>query len=49
VIYYGGINFPHKALVLLPLESDDACTILSGNPAIKKCIVGFSMMLQIDG
>jgi hypothetical protein len=36
VIYYGGINFPHRAMVLLALESDAACTILSGNSAIKK-------------
>jgi len=27
VIYYSGLKFPHRAAVLLVLESDGACTI----------------------
>jgi len=41
-----GDRFPQQAVVLLVLESDAACTILSGHSAKKNCNVGFSMMLQ---
>ena len=31
VIYYRGLKFPHRAVVLLPLENDDACTSFNGH------------------
>jgi len=39
VIYNGGIKFPQKAMVLLSLESDAACTNLSGQSAIKNAVL----------
>jgi len=38
VYYYGGIQFPHRAVVLLPLESDGACTNLNYPSARKKVL-----------
>ena len=38
VIYYRGLKFPHRAVVLLVLESDGACTGLNGHCA-RKCAV----------
>jgi hypothetical protein len=39
VIYYGGIKFPHRAVILLPLESDASFTSLSGHPARKNAVL----------
>ena len=33
MIYYRGLKFPHRAVVLLVLESDVACTGLNGHYA----------------
>jgi len=33
VIYYRGLKFPHRAVVLLVPESDGACTGLNGHAA----------------
>jgi hypothetical protein len=38
VIYYGGIKFPQREMVLLSLDSDAACTNLNGHSAIKIAI-----------
>jgi len=35
VIYYRGLKFPHRAVVLLVLGSDGACTGLNGHSARK--------------
>ena len=35
MIYYRGLKFPHRAVVLLVLESDGACTGLNGHCARK--------------
>jgi len=35
VIYYRGLTLPHRAAVLLVLESDGACTSLNGHCARK--------------
>jgi hypothetical protein len=35
MIYYRGLKFPHRAVVLLVLESDGACAGLNGHCAIK--------------
>jgi len=35
VIYYRVLKFPHRAAVLLLLESDVACTSLNGHSAVK--------------
>jgi hypothetical protein len=39
VIYYGELKFPHKATVLLALDSDAACTSLNGQCAIKSAVL----------
>jgi len=49
VIFYSGLKFPNRAVVLLVLESDGACTGLNGQCAIKKCSIGFIVMLKIQG
>jgi len=38
-ICYRGINFPHRAAVLLVLESDGACTSLNGHCARKSAML----------
>jgi hypothetical protein len=38
MIYYGGIKFSHREMVLLVLESDAACTSLNGHFAIKSAV-----------
>ena len=35
VVYYRGHKFPHRAVVLLLLESDSACAGLNGHSAVK--------------
>ena len=35
VIYYRGLKFPHRAVVLLLLENNGACTGLNGHSAVK--------------
>jgi len=39
VIYYRGLKFPHRAAVLLVLESDGACTGLNGHCARKSIVL----------
>jgi len=39
VIYYRGLKFPHRAVVLLALESDGACTGLNGYCARKSIVL----------
>ena len=39
VIYYRGLKFPHRAAVLLVLESDGACTGLNGHCARKSTVL----------
>jgi hypothetical protein len=39
VICYRGLNFPHRAAVLLVLESDGACSSLSGHCARKSAVL----------
>jgi len=39
VIYYRGLKFPQKAMVLLLLESDAACTCLNGHSAGKSAVL----------
>jgi hypothetical protein len=39
VIYYGGIKFPPRAMVVLPLEGDAACTSLSGHSSRKNAVL----------
>jgi hypothetical protein len=38
VIYYRGIKFPHREMVLLVLESDAAFTSLNGHFEIKSAV-----------
>jgi hypothetical protein len=39
MIYYRGLKFPHRAVVLLELESDGACTCLNGHSARKSAVL----------
>ena len=39
VIYYRGLKFPHRSVVLLVLESDGACTSLNGHSARKSAVL----------
>jgi hypothetical protein len=39
VIYYGGIKFPHRAVFILPLESDSAFTSLNVPSARKNTVL----------
>ena len=39
MIYYRGLKFPHRAVVLLVLESDGACTGLNGHCARKSAVL----------
>ena len=39
VIYYSGLKFPQRAVVLRVLESDGACTSLNGHCARKSMVL----------
>jgi hypothetical protein len=39
VIYYRGLKLPHRAVVVLVLESDGACTGLNGHCARKSAVL----------
>ena len=39
MIYYRGLTFPHRASVLLVLESNGACTSLNGHCARKSVVL----------
>jgi len=39
VIYYRGLKFPQKAMVVVLLESDAACTCLNGHSAGKSAVL----------
>jgi hypothetical protein len=39
VIYYRGLKFPHRAVVLLVLETDGACTSLNGHSGRKIAVL----------
>ena len=39
MFYYRGRKFPCRAVVLLVLESDGACTSLNGHSAIKSAVL----------
>ena len=39
MICYRGLKFPQRAVVLLVLESDGACTILNGHSARKSAVL----------
>ena len=39
MIYYRGLKFPHRAVVLLVLERDGACTGLNGHSERKSAVL----------
>jgi len=49
VIYCRGLKFPQKAVVLLLLESDAACTSLNGHCAWKCAVLVFEYSFKASG
>jgi len=48
-MFYRGLKFPHRAVVLLALDSDAACNGFCDHFARRKSAVDFCVMLQSRG
>jgi hypothetical protein len=49
MVYYRGLKFPLRAVVMLPLESDGACTSLNGHSARKSAMLVLVSCYQTRG